>query len=280
MKSNQFEMSILVDGKPIGEYEHQGSTFVEGRAGSEYSIRVRNNSYSKACFIVSVDGLSVLNGEEAADNSPGYVLEGHGVLDIACYKVDEATGAKFIFSAKEKSYSEQTGHGTSNVGDIALKVFTERYKPTYRHHYDGGCVQPLGGVKRMMASSAIRSKGWGLDDISYNAGGHESLSIGADIGNLACGIAPVSTNTAATPDMAQEIEDTKLGTEFGESMKWETRTVTFDRNSSPAATLALYYDTRKNLERRGIKFEQKLPPLPNPFPGNGDGCPTPAGWRK
>src|SRR4051812_5447328 len=101
MQSSLYELSLLVKNKPIPEYHHEGSVFVEGRNGSEYVIRVKNNSSVQACFIVSVDGLSVLDGKVGSDESPGYVLKPWQTLDIACYKVDADTGAKFVFGSKD-----------------------------------------------------------------------------------------------------------------------------------------------------------------------------------
>src|SRR5258708_941712 len=120
MKSSnqEFELYVLVGGKPIKEYFHESSTFVEGRAGSEYTVRVRNGMSSRACFVLSIDGLSVLDGQEASDKSSGYVLNAGETLDVLCYKVDDGTGAKFMFGTKDESYSAQIGKGTDNVGVI------------------------------------------------------------------------------------------------------------------------------------------------------------------
>jgi hypothetical protein len=289
---SQFELSILVDNKPITQYAHEGLAFVEGRAGSEYTIRLRNNSSGKACFIVSVDGLSILNGKEAGNDSPGYVLSPWQTLDVACYKVDEATGAKFVFGAKEKSYSAEIGKGTSNVGVIAAIVYREQYEPKpirhyfHHHHYDDG-----GAVLRRMSSAtkSIRSGGWQSSTGSpTGSGGWSSSSASSIASNSASGSLSNSCQYSATMDSlsvgsnemgALEPVEQQLGTVFGDAMKWQTTTVAFKREPSPAASLVVYYDSRKNLERRGIKFEQKVPPLPNPFPAN-EGCTPPPDWRK
>ncbi len=276
MNNSNFEMSILVDNKPITEYYHNGSTFVEGRSGNDYKIRVRNNNYAKACFIVSVDGLSVLDGKECGDNSPGYIVEPRATLDIACYKVDEATGAKFVFGSKDKSYSAEIGKGTDNVGVIALRVFRERPNPIVHHH----SLRNTKGIARALwatgtevrlssarAASASPGRGWGMEqsgNIASNSAGSQSLKSTPDIETFDAG----------------EMEDTKLGTQFGESMSWETRTVSFDREAYPACSLIIYYDTRKNLERRGIRFDHQAPPLPNPFPADTQGCPVPTSWKR
>lgn len=283
---SQYEISILVDNKPITEYPHDGLVFVEGRAGSEYTIRLRNNSSAKACFIVSVDGLSILNGKECGSDSPGYILSPWATLDVACYKVDDATGAKFVFGAKEKSYSAEVGKGTTNVGVIAALVYREQWQPKPIHHYnyhDGGMV-----LRKMASTKSVRSGGWQSSSAAPMGTGWSSGSTGwssssaSTIASNSCGSLSNSCEYSATMDSLPtpvEPVEQQLGTVFGDAMQWQTQTVAFKREPGPAASLVIYYDSRKNLERRGIKFEQKVSPLPNPFPGN-EGCPTPPNWRK
>jgi hypothetical protein len=265
-----YEMSILVGHKPIPEYTHEGMTFVEGRDGSEYKIRIRNNSYQRACFVVSVDGLSVLDGKDAGDNSPGYIVDGHGSLDIACYKVDDKTGAKFIFGTKDHSYAADIGKGTDNTGVIAVKVFSEKYHPRY------GIVAACAGMPPRRATKSsnkvygssggeyLRStRGWGLPQNSAGVGDLRNQTLSADVR----GLVPGADDEAG------------LGTVFGDAMKWETTQVSFERNPIVAAQMVIYYDSKKGLERRGVKLEHKVPPLPNPFPAD-QGCAPPPGWRK
>jgi hypothetical protein len=303
--NQDYELTVLVDNKPITEYFHDGKVFIEGRHGSDYKIRIRNNTYRRAVFIVSVDGLSVLNGKDCSDDSPGYVLGSHETLDIACYKVDDATGAKFIFGTKEKSYSAEIGKGTDNVGVIAVKVFAEKPAYSYYHHhcfpppqYGAGysVLRSAGAAGSLSAkSSSARSKIIGSAGSPVPSGGWGNINLGEVAQNTITSnsTGPMESFSAQTmcdtsgvvaghtgmpiPEAAQD--EAGLGTVFGDAMAWKTQTVSFDRERYPACQLTVFYDTRKNLERRGIKFEQKVPPLPNPFPGN-NGCTTPPGWRK
>ena len=298
-------MYVLVGKKPIKEYFHEQSNFVEGREGSEYTVRLRNGTSTRALYVLSVDGLSVLDGQECSDNSPGYVIGAGETLDVLCYKVDDGTGAKFVFGTKDESYSAEIGKGTDNVGVIAARVFREKQRSAYvidpGWSYPEWRVQPrkykgiptphewtMGkhrfGTAGMMSSNTIR------------AASSRSYSDDADIGQLrqTAGIAPsyTSCSTGSTevktgggiiePQslVADDMEETKLGTVFGESVKWNTHSVQFERASTlPDASLVVYYDTKKNLERRGIKFRKEIAALPDPFPGN-QGCPTPKHWRK
>lgn len=278
-------MSILIGNKPIDEYYHESHTYVEGRKGSEYTIRLKNHSDSRACFVVSVDGLSILNGQEAGNDSPGYVVDARKTLDVACYKVDDATGARFTFGGKDKSYSAEVGKGTDNVGVIAALVFQEKARPPL---YYPLCY-PLHVPHPYPYTPWHHRYG---TSIASNSGGGWNTSIGTFNSNS---VRTQSNSTCAAPDSAGrgiapevevktigggvDFEQEALGTSFGRSMDWRTQTVAFERASDyPNATIVLFYDNKKNLERRGIEFKKKVPPLPNPFPGNG--CPVPGGWRK
>lgn len=295
MKSSNhdFEMYVLVGHKPIKEYSHEGSTFVEGRDGSEYTIRVRNGTSARACFILSVDGLSVLDGKECSDTSPGYVIDAGDMLDVLCYKVDGSTGAKFVFGNKEESYSAEIGKGTDNVGVIAARVFREKPKPhysvhpgwshpdvtwpqkrTFRNVGHAGLMSSSGSIMRRMSSGATAAS---ASSATRNMSVEVRNMVGSHAADGCFGSLGGSTDNDGD---SFDMEQTKLGTKFGEAVNWKTEAVTFERASVyPDASLVMYYDNRKNLERRGVKIRKEIAALPNPFPGN-TGCPTPPHWRK
>ena len=43
-KQNQYELNVLVKGRPIAEYSHNGQFFIEGRDGSNFEIEFKNLS--------------------------------------------------------------------------------------------------------------------------------------------------------------------------------------------------------------------------------------------
>ena len=45
--TNQYELSLVINGQPLTEYQHQGLVFVEGRTNSNYELRIRNNSQER-----------------------------------------------------------------------------------------------------------------------------------------------------------------------------------------------------------------------------------------
>ena len=100
--SREFEATILIKGRPINEVQHEGQTFVEGRNGSAYELKFKNNSSSRVLVIPSVDGLNVLDGKIAGKTSPGYVIDAWGELRIPGWKVDGTTAAKFKFTTDKE----------------------------------------------------------------------------------------------------------------------------------------------------------------------------------
>ena len=63
--NSQYEAQVLVHGKPVKEIPHLGETYIEGRIGTEYAIRFKNNSLRKVMAVISVDGVNVVTGEPA-----------------------------------------------------------------------------------------------------------------------------------------------------------------------------------------------------------------------
>lgn len=92
------------------------------------------------------------------------------------------------------------------------------------------------------------------------------------------GVAPISRSAPAAADAAagsaraeaQAPErEAKLGTGHGRSEASPVREVEFERASNvPAETIAIYYDSYRNLVARGVIREpQPAPFMPSPFPG-------------
>ncbi|HLE67843.1 MAG TPA: hypothetical protein VI730_11890 [Burkholderiales bacterium] len=79
---------------------------------------------------------------------------------------------------------------------------------------------------------------------------------------------PATAPRAEAQGAAAE-RDAKLGTGHGRSETSHARYVAFERASSaPAETIAIHYDSYRNLVARGVIREPRPPvPVPQPFPG-------------
>jgi hypothetical protein len=119
-------MDILVDGQALPTVYHRGKTYLPvPRLGQEYAIRVSNHGPRRIAAVLSVDGLSVIDGRPASEDSPGYVVAPHGGVVIKGWRSDMDTVAAFSFVEREKSYASLVGR-PENVGVIGLLAIEER----------------------------------------------------------------------------------------------------------------------------------------------------------
>jgi len=242
--TNQFDLQILVNDKPVHEYPHtDGYTYLEGRSGTNYSLKLVNDSYERVLFVPSVDGLSVLNGK--SDWEDGYVVEPRSQVVIPGWRRDNNVTAAFVFADARDSYTNRMGNGASNVGVIGAMVFRE--KPNLA--YIGMAAMPTVFGSPTSATGMLR----GIAQNAVQKSGINSLDA-VDLG---------------------------LGTGWGQDTTFHTQEVKFEKRDPnfPDALIALYYDSAKGLERRGINVKATTPVAPNPFPGyaGSTGCAVPPG---
>lgn len=100
--------------------------FVTGRKGERYSIALQNDSNARLEFVVSVDGLDVLDGKPAAVTKGGYLLEPGQRMRIEGWRTSLEKVAAFRFGGVADSYAEKKYGDTRNVGVIGVAVFEER----------------------------------------------------------------------------------------------------------------------------------------------------------
>jgi hypothetical protein len=118
-------MEILVDGQPLRTIQHEGKTYLPvPRLGAEYTIRVVNYGPRRITAIVSVDGLSVINGKPASETHPGYIVAPRSSIVIPGWRRDLDRVAAFSFQERDKSYAHQTGR-PENIGVIGLVAVEE-----------------------------------------------------------------------------------------------------------------------------------------------------------
>lgn len=286
-----YELNILIGGKAITEYEHEGNTFVEGRKGSEFEVEFKNKTNKQVLVVPSVDGKSVFDGKPATPESQGYVIRAWGSIRIPGWTLDNDAVAKFTFEDKDKSYSAAvTQEGEAVVsGVVGVMVYAEKEKPqtiNHVHHfyprpnpfpqpgvwprgpfgpwpYNGptwSSSTPIGSV----TSSDLTAKGV-LRGMASN-----SATLSASASNI----------TSDSHESTSAADPFEMGAGFGKKSDFKTRTVEFERGAVQA-TIQLYYDSRRNLEKRGIQVVKKeqryLNELPQAF--SGTGCTPPPGWN-
>lgn len=263
MLHNNVSMAIIINGSrdhTAREYISpiNRQYYVEGREGSNFTIRIHNKNNFRVLAIPSVDGLSVLDGKPAGEQSPGYVLAAREILDIPGWMVDGNTAAKFFFAGlkangEDESYAAQSGQSTANKGIIGLKVFAE--KVTNPHY-----------------SLPLRSAGIFASGVDMAAGSTLSCSTARRGMTASASASTASMNAclAAAP---------ALGTGFGEAQEFNTSKTNFDRGDL-LAMIVIYYDDKRGLKKMGIDVDQPIASSPSAFPADEVGCNPPSGWQR
>jgi hypothetical protein len=119
-------MDVLVDGTPMRTIHHEGKTYLPApRWGVEYAIRVTNHGPRRIAAMVSVDGLSVINGKPASEHQPGYVVAPYSQMVIKGWRTSMDSVAAFSFEERDHSYASRVGR-PENIGVIGLIAVEEQ----------------------------------------------------------------------------------------------------------------------------------------------------------
>lgn len=283
MQHNQVSLAVLVKGRPITEYYHQGQVFVEGRAGSEYEVEVTNNTAGQIEAILSVDGLSVTDGKAAGQQSRGYLLESFQTLRVPGWTLDMQNVAKFAFSGKDKSYATQMTGDARNNGVIGIMAYAPKFvPPVYRQYplmaYAASASATRGAARGISPSApAAASASWSMT----------SPSVSTQVTNqsviAAASAYDVQQNTSSGILGAQQNLVNSLGTAFGDAQTFATTKVQFSRGDM-LSYFVLYYDNLKGLRARGVKIERvrkgEYKSVPEAFPAMNEGCVPPPNWQR
>ena len=109
------ELPMIRDGK---------NYYVKAKEGQSYQLRYENNTSNTYEIVASVDGLDVLNGQEASKYSSGYVLNTHDTLSIEGFRKSDNAVASFTFGKPDESYAANSSNGSiDNTGIIGTVVF-------------------------------------------------------------------------------------------------------------------------------------------------------------
>jgi len=235
-------------GETLTTWRHRGSTWVAGRPGDRYAVRLINRSAGRVLVVLSVDGVNAVSGENAAVGQTGYVLAPYQTADITGWRKSYAEAAAFYFTALPDSYAARTGR-PDNVGVIGAAVFRERVpEPPL-----GGWFTPAPPLAKEGAASGRMEA--------------ERQAPSAAAANDAVAAEKSQSARRAEPEMAQR-DDRKLGTGHGEREYSPTTETRFERaSSSPAEIVQVRYDSVQNLIAAGvIQRPRPIPRQPDAFP--------------
>ena len=121
-----FDIEVLVNGRPLTEYYARGRTYIEALQGAEYELRVRNNSADRVAVALSVDGLNTIDARHtSAWNASKWVIEPYQTITISGWQMSSERARRFYFTNERDSYGAKLGQ-TANLGVISAVFFRER----------------------------------------------------------------------------------------------------------------------------------------------------------
>lgn len=287
MLKSTFEFEILVNGHPTKEFYHKGSSYIEGKEGSKFSLRMRNNSSNKALFVPTVDGLSIMDGKEASFNSRGYIVPAYDAVTIDGWRTSDDKVAEFFFSSPKGSYAKKMNKG-NNLGVIGCAVFKEKervqtikivnvpYFPavinpwwswtsitTTTYDSDVGSGHNVGGGAGVSGDYSTKS-------VSLRTSGDTPISCYSCSSASGSGTTQMSASNTGT-----NFVGAALGTGFGQEKTSQITKVSFDAEDSPTEVFSIFYNTKANLEALGIEFTKPVYVAPSAFPNEDGYCQKP-----
>lgn len=270
--------NVLVKGRNIDTYYHDGKTYVEGRKGSKYTLQFYNNSSVRKKIVISVDGLNIMTGD--SDWQRGYVVDPWQTVEIPGWRKDSNKVNDFVFSLLKGSYNYQNDNGDArNIGVIGCLVFSEKVKTYWNALY-----QYKPDLWPYYEKYTLTGGNWNTFDDGHVTLNNSSGPISAnylqakatnDISNRPRGFAG-SASASATPEV-KTMAQNSIGTGYGKESDFKTHTVYAEFNDAASETFEIYYDERQGLVSRGVIAPKARPYKgPQAFPGyNPDGCPPP-----
>jgi hypothetical protein len=254
--SGPYRVELIARGRALPVHHHRGHSYVEGRVGERYEIRIHNRSWRRVEAVISVDGRDAIDGRSASLRKRGYVIPPYSHVDVDGFRLNRSQVAAFRFTTVPDSYSARMGTPWK-VGIVGVAIFPERVRrpppPPPRPPF------VLRGERRSGRGSP--------DDWDAHAGAKAESSAGL-----------------AEAPRQRRYRHKNLGTRFGERRASPVSETHFRRqnHSAPAARLSLRYDDRHGLCTIGIGSycypdHPPYPPPPPPRPRDQYAEPPP-GW--
>lgn len=254
MNKAGYTVNVLVNGKPVKEYLHEGNTYIEAKEGTKYSIKVKNHSYSRIKAVITVDGISILS-DDKSDQDSGYIVNGHDSLHVKGFRTSENEENVFIFTKKGESRAQKAVGYAKNCGVIGVKIYQEYIKP-----------KKFGPNWR--------------DPIIWNDNTVYPLTIGSPFDDTYttydfqtyCCVTNTSTQKSFSHNTRSPISNNvvpasfSMGTDMGEEVESKISYVDF-KTGNLKSTFEVFYLNRKEMKKIGIDFStKKQVSMPQAFP--------------
>lgn len=226
-------------GRELPVHWHEGRAYVVGKPGNEYKIVARSRRGEDLLAVVSVDGVNVVSGQTASPDQGGYVLSPWSRMEIKGWRKSLGEIASFYFTSLGDSYAGRTGR-PDNVGVIGVALFERAYRYEIPEE-----LEPYDS--------------WG----PKSKGAEKQAQPGAQ----------------AQQKHGRAAPSAPLGTGHGRRESSAARPAEFERAThEPVETIAIYYDSYRNLVAQGVISGSYGRRDPDPFPTRFVPDPPRYGW--
>ncbi len=253
--SHEVSVEILVDGRPLREFQAAGRTYVEARKSRSYSIRLTNETGGRVAVVLAVDGLNSIDATHtSARDAAKWVLAPYETAEIKGWQVDDLSARRFVFTSEEKSYGAWLGD-SRNLGVISAVFFAERSRGVccfdspvvpYDSYGQGGRGDGAGVAAEVEAGS--RSRGSVRRDAG-DAGRNAEAKPSSDPALESENSRSPATTVAPTPRRKSE---ERAATGMGGRTRHEVQWTSFDLGRTPLASFDVRYAYRDELIALGI----------------------------
>lgn len=284
MRFDKFELSVAVPSKhgytKIPEYGRNNLTFVEGRRGQPFILKLRNDCAQRVLSVVSIDGINIIDGQPCTPESRGYVVPAYTTVDIQGWRTSLQEVSSFTFEAKDKAYAQTVVGGTQNCGVIAAKFFSEKWQwrqnmllegktehHHHHHHHHPYTVYPVAiPLVAPVTTFPIYTCSSGPQYACANEPNQPvTMNNLATVGNVtAMYTATADTDKSVAHEglIQANVPDFKLGTGWGAAKADSVSETTFDRDTE-ICTITLYYAEAADLEKIGVNLAKDLAVTPS-----------------
>ena len=236
-------------GRTLPVYWHEGRAYVVGRPGNEYQVILKNRVGEDLLAIVSVDGLNVMDGQPANPRQGGaYIVTRGSQVDIKGWRKSMEEVAAFYFTSLTDSYAGRTGR-PDNVGVIGVSLFERK-----RQYFPPGVAETDESYRRRRDEARAKSQADG--QANRDSAPKEERTQQPKL------VERSSSDSNAPPAAAAP-----LGTGHGRREESRVQFQRFERSTdAPVETIAIYYDSYRNLVAQGVLQPAYGRRDPNPWP--------------
>jgi len=112
-------------GTPLPTFSSGARSYVLGRDGERYALRIENQTGVRFEAVATVDGLDVVDGEPGSYSKRGYLVGPWSTVEIDGFRQSSDAVAAFRFGRVRDAYAARRG-SDRNVGVVGVAIFQER----------------------------------------------------------------------------------------------------------------------------------------------------------